>query len=638
MKRSSIPWIVTLFAAALVAFAAFRPEPADKNHWVEFSRLPILLNGRIKPLDTVARTSLLVIHDKQSLRTDSGRMTAMEWLGELFYDPRAADERRIFTIHDPQVLSLFGWQQTDEKHFSFNQLRPFGQEIVRQARLAGPIEAQQRSLFQRHILELYQQMELYHRLKNSLQVDDAPDFVREIELYAAAVPSGIAAMNAREAGSTFDEPAFNHFMSFAARYKEMAETAYVRVVPPLEPKPGFERTEWQNVGESLVASSVDARIHPVVTAYAGIGRAYRAGDIPAFNKALADLTAWMGERYAPEMRRTGHEVFFNGYAPFYVALVIYVLVFVLGCLSWLTGPGALRHTAYLLTGLALFIHSSGILFRMYLEGRPPVTNLYSSAVFVGWGAVLLGMVLERLYRNGVGSVVSGLIGFATLVVAHNLVMVSGGDTMEMMRAVLDSNFWLATHVVTITVGYSAVFLAGFLGIVYIVLGIFTKLLDRPFAGHGSTASTRRESNADAISRMVYGTICFATFFSFIGTVLGGIWADQSWGRFWGWDPKENGAALIVLWCAIILHARWGGYIRQRGLMVMAIFGNVVTAWSWFGTNMLGIGLHSYGFMDKAFKALLAFWLSQLLIMALAAVPLHKWKSKFVLPRSAAGET
>ncbi|MGH8017311.1 MAG: cytochrome c biogenesis protein, partial [Opitutaceae bacterium] len=176
------------------------------------------------------------------------------------------------------------------------------------------------------------------------------------------------------------------------------------------------------------------------------------------------------------------------------------------------------------------------------------------------------------------------------------------------------------------------FLAGFLAIVYIILGLFTKVLDRPFSGHSPTAATKSESNADAIGRMVYGIVCFATFFSFVGTVLGGIWADQSWGRFWGWDPKENGAALIVLWNAIILHARWGGYIRQRGLMVMAVFGNVVTAWSWFGTNMLGIGLHSYGFMDKAFNALVLFWISQFLIMLLAAVPLERWRSRMAAPR------
>ena len=91
--------------------------------------------------------------------------------------------------------------------------------------------------------------------------------------------------------------------------------------------------------------------------------------------------------------------------------------------------------------------------------------------------------------------------------------------------------------------------------------------------------------------MIYGVVCFATLFSFVGTVLGGIWADQSWGRFWGWDPKENGALLIVIWNALILHARWGGMVKQRGMAVLAVVGNIVTAWSWFGTNMLGVGLH-----------------------------------------------
>ena len=112
----------------------------------------------------------------------------------------------------------------------------------------------------------------------------------------------------------------------------------------------------------------------------------------------------------------------------------------------------------------------------------------------------------------------------------------------------------------------------------------------------------------------------------VGTVLGGIWADQSWGRFWGWDPKENGALIIVLWNSLILHARWGGLVRQRGLMALAIFGNVVTAWSWFGVNMLGVGLHSYGFMDSAFWWLAAFMGSQLLAILLVALPQAWWRS------------
>ena len=149
-----------------------------------------------------------------------------------------------------------------------------------------------------------------------------------------------------------------------------------------------------------------------------------------------------------------------------------------------------------------------------------------------------------------------------------------------MQAVLDTNFWLATHVVVVTIGYSATFFAGFLGAGWLLGGGRTR--------HGP-----------GLAKMIYGVVCFASLASFVGTVLGGIWADQSWGRFWGWDPKENGAALIVLWNLTLLHARWGGLVRDRGVAVLAVGGNIVTAWSWFGTNMLGVGLHSYGFMDSA---------------------------------------
>jgi cytochrome c biogenesis factor len=130
----------------------------------------------------------------------------------------------------------------------------------------------------------------------------------------------------------------------------------------------------------------------------------------------------------------------------------------------------------------------------------------------------------------------------------------------------------------------------------------------------------------SLTRMIYGIVCFATLFSFVGTVLGGIWADQSWGRFWGWDPKENGALIIVLWNALILHLRWGGMIRERGMATAAVIGNIVTSWSWFGVNMLGIGLHSYGFMDSAFYWLLAFVASQLALIVIGSMPLQKWKS------------
>ncbi|MBI3878423.1 MAG: cytochrome c biogenesis protein CcsA, partial [Verrucomicrobia bacterium] len=277
---------------------------------------------------------------------------------------------------------------------------------------------------------------------------------------------------------------------------------------------------------------------------------------------------------------------------------------------WFNWSGWLRRSAVYLLGLALIVHTSGLIFRMVLEGRPPVTNLYSSAIFIGWGAVLLGIILERIFKDGIGVVVAAVMGLVTQIIAHNLAM--GGDTMEMLRAVLDTNFWLSTHVVAVTTGYASTFVAGFLAIVYIARGVFTRSLS--------------EVTAKALSRMVYGIVCFATLFSFVGTVLGGIWADQSWGRFWGWDPKENGALMIVIWNALILHARWGGLVRERGLMNLAVFGNIVTAFSWFGVNMLAIGFHSYGFMDAAFMWLMLFNASQLLIIGLGLLPDRFWAS------------
>ena len=293
------------------------------------------------------------------------------------------------------------------------------------------------------------------------------------------------------------------------------------------------------------------------------------------------------------------------------------MAFLLGCLSFLFSSllrsdwsRTLGRTTVWLLSLTLVLHTFGLGMRMYLQGRPPVTNLYSSAVFIGWGCVLLAMFTEWLFRLGLGSITAAAIGFVTLIVAHNLG--ADGDTMEMMQAVLDSNFWLATHVVAVSIGYAATFLAGFLAIAFILLGVFTSAL--------------KTDLFKAMGRMVYGVVCFAALLSFIGTVLGGIWADQSWGRFWGWDPKENGAVLIVLMNMLILHARWGGMIRERGMMVLAVAGNIVTSWSWFGTNMLGVGLHSYGFMESAVFWLLVFVVSQLVIMGVGMLPMDLWRS------------
>ena len=172
-------------------------------------------------------------------------------------------------------------------------------------------------------------------------------------------------------------------------------------------------------------------------------------------------------------------------------MITYIFAFILACgalLTFGTLPNvseSLRRSAFYLIILAWLVHTFGLVFRMVLEGRPPVTNLYSSAIFIGWGAVVLGLVLEWIYRVGIGSIVAALAGFVTLMIAHNLAL--GGDTMEMLRAVLDTNFWLATHVVVVTLGYASTFAAGLLAIIYIFVGVFTPLLRMPLGKRTAAA-------------------------------------------------------------------------------------------------------------------------------------------------------
>jgi len=509
----------------------------------------------------------------------------------------------------------------NQKYYSFSQLRPQADEIEKQADRIGPIDSSKRTVFEAQLMKLYEEMNLYQRLEISLKPPGSDDFAAELDAYQKSIAPGVAAVAARDAGRKFDENAMNTLVGFMGGYQTVAQFALPDVIPPTDAS--LPRDDWENIGTNLMQTARSGEINPATKYYAEMVTAYRANSPADFNQAVAGCRLWLAGRFTPQLNKAGQEFFFNTMEPFYKALVIYVLALVLALCSWFVSwtnlSELLRRSAFYLIGLAWVIHTFGLVFRMYLEGRPPVTNLYSSAIFIGWGAVILGMVLEKIYRDGIGCVVAAFAGFVTLIIAHNLAM--SGDTMEMMRAVLDTNFWLATHVVVVTLGYASTFVAGFLAIIYILRGVFTNTLS--------------PETAKSLARMVYGIVCFATLFSFVGTVLGGIWADQSWGRFWGWDPKENGALLIVLWNATILHARWGGLVRERGLMNLAIVGNIVTSWSWFGVNMLGIGLHSYGFTDAAFRWLLAFVVSQICLILLGLTPPKFWRSFQSQPKARA---
>ena len=610
MKRF-FPWVVLLLVLASLVSSWRMPKAVPGEFdFQKFGEIPVLATGRLKPMDTVARNALVILRGRQSLRLEDGRtLTATHWLADVLFNAPAADKYATFAINNPEVLGLFGWQQGERKYFSYDELEPFLSKIDQEGQQAEGTESAQRSPYQTAIYNLRNALIVYQRLKRSLRPGDEPDFAAEVEAYGKLVPMAVEAMKQGGKGEAAEKENLGIFNKLVQRYQSLAEGSSIQPVPPLDAD-ARRRGDWLSIGASLLQAPAEGGVGPTVKTYAAIGDAYRAGKTDLFNQQVSALAALMAAQEPEATGRAGFELLFNHIAPFYQSMELYVLVFLLVCGSWLGWSQSLNRSAIYVTLVALALHTFGLAARMYLQGRPPVTNLYSSAVFIGWGTVIIGLFLERIFRDGIGLACSAVIGFITLIIAHHLA--GSGDTLEMLRAVLDTNIWLATHVVSITIGYSAMFLAGMLAMIYVLRGVLTRTLTR--------------ESAQSLSRMTYGVICFATLFSFVGTVLGGIWADQSWGRFWGWDPKENGALLIVLWCAIILHARWGGYIRQRGLMVLALFGNVVTSFSWFGVNMLGVGLHSYGFMDKAFPWLMAFVASQVALMGLAAIPVARWRS------------
>ena len=561
-----LPWVALALALVYLA-GALRPAATGPYDLRAFGRLPVVDLGRVKPMETLARTSLMILSNKQTLFMDETNATserqhpgsmhkqpALRWMLDVIAKPRQARAYTVIRIDHPDILALIG-ASTDRHYFSVDEILVHADELNRQFSMAQEVKGNERTPYQRQVLRLANQLNQYVYVENVFGL---------------------------------------------------------LLVPP------FQGEEWVAIesGHGHDGHANDT----VATATMDALRAWAQQDPQAFNAAAAAVASEVAARLPQRtLNRVRTESLFNQTAPFVRAMGLYVLVFVLALFSWLRlSPNVARAGLWVL-GLTLALHTLGLVTRIYVQGRPPVTNLYSSAVFVGWGGVVLGFVLERLYRNGIGAVTGAVMGFVTLLVAHHLSL--SGDTMTQMQAVLDTNFWLATHVVVITLGYASTFLAGFLGILFILRGVFTRGL--------SGEEGRR------LTRMIYGIVCFATLFSFVGTILGGIWADQSWGRFWGWDPKENGALLIVLWNALILHARWGAMVRQRGLAVLAVAGNIVTSWSWFGTNMLGVGLHAYGFIDSAVFWMLAFVGSQLLLIGLGLVPLHRWRSFAAAPAGSA---
>ena len=619
-------WVFPVAVTAIFGFyllsKAMPPRPvAGEPNLAAFGTLPVASHGRVKPLDTVARDALKTLSDNRQTFADAegNKLPAIRWLADFIADPASGGVWKVVRIDNSELLDEIGLPK-DRKNFSYSieELVPTIPALTKRTAAARQKRAADKALnaTDRAAFALEQKIGVVDTLLRSFQpqVRDLVD---------------------------------NGFADYADRYRIFKFGDTTTQVPSRNPPLVVNYNgEWETLAHASLMEMVNAvraqqegktyEPAPAVAAWTTLLADYRAGNAADFDRGVARYQRQLAETppagYEPA--KVGFESDFNAAAPFYYTMIPYLLAALLAATGWLGWNRPLARTASGLIYLAFAVHTLALIGRIYISGRPPVTNLYSSAIFIGWAAVAFGIGLEWLFKLGFGNVLAGIAGFATLLIAHNLA--AGEDTFAVLQAVLDTQFWLATHVVCITLGYTATYVSGILGLMYIVLGVATPMLGRTLqprdgrtiepASLVASRPANRQTLGGALIRQCYGILCFAILFSFVGTVLGGLWADDSWGRFWGWDPKENGALIIVLWNALVLHARWGGMVKDRGLAVLAVLGNVAVSWSWFGTNELGVGLHSYGFTDGVLLALGLFVLSQFAVAAMGCLPKSLWRS------------
>jgi ABC-type transport system involved in cytochrome c biogenesis permease subunit len=337
----------------------------------------------------------------------------------------------------------------------------------------------------------------------------------------------------------------------------------------------------------------------------------------AFRKPLAAMVERQVKRAESrgEYRAVPSENFYNQRNFLLNAMIWFLLGLVLAGAMWLlkvmAAPRRLCSILYwssvASSAAGLLMMVTAISMRCYIMWRPPVGNLYDTIIFICTVVVAVFFLIEFFTRERIAATLAPLMGLGLVLLARRFEVGDAKDHMDPLIAVLNSNYWLTTHVITVTSGYAAGLLTAFLSITYVLL-------------RGLGLGTNLKKLLRQITVAAYGCLCLTLFLSLVGTVLGGIWANDSWGRFWGWDPKENGALMIVLWSLIMLHARLGGIIREWGFHLCSMFMACVVSFSWWHVNFLGVGLHNYGFTSG--KS--AIWLFYAMILTLILFGVAMW--------------
>ncbi|MEC7232108.1 MAG: cytochrome c biogenesis protein CcsA [Planctomycetota bacterium] len=637
--------LVCVLAALLLAGCSTRPvtevevEQARAERWSDdvveaFAAIPVQDRGRVKPMGTYVGFRMLAANGKRKhtipegtgLPTDGERLDPVRWALDVIVFPEQARHYEVFLVNDSAVLEQIGLSFEGRKRrdrYSYAQLEPGRDELERRASAARAKDSKARSRIESQILALQQALFGFDLLRaiaatSTISLGEEPSG-RLVELFPEAEDGGRISLGhalerwptilewvqATERGSPEAEALLGELAGLDAGVSRVISAApfLPAIVAPADP--GAEA--WSNLGDLALrmksvtgasdhASVYDAGELEAATVFGRIqlseGDQRAAGEaILAASESLVARASARGDYGDVPLEASYYKADY-----FYRALTLFLLGFLAVVISWMTSRFAKMRLIGWGAGIGgLLLVSAGVTVRCLLLDRPPVATLYETILFITAVAVLVCFVMERMTKHQVGLAVGLAIGAAGMFLASRYELheaATQGDTMGGLVAVLNTNFWLATHVVTVTMGYSAGLLAAVLGHVWVV-----RRLVAGFKARGEALSSEQRASLNSLGKMIYGVICFGLLFSVVGTILGGVWANDSWGRFWGWDPKENGALMIVLYELAIVHARLGGYVKHFGIATMAVLGGAVVAFSWWHVNLLGVGLHSYGFTD-----------------------------------------
>jgi ABC-type transport system involved in cytochrome c biogenesis permease subunit len=522
--------------------------PWEKESVKLVESLPLQDGGRIKPFSTFASFKMLQLHGARSMKVEGKggkefKIKPTEWLMDTLFRPKLAVNLPTFRVDNSQVLEAISVKTKGRRdRYSYTEIEPGIAKLMELAQSYEPIEKKQRDPMQQQAIDLAYNIRNYQSLLR----------------YFSFARSG-------------------NYSIFG-----------LSVLPPKN----ASDEKWLTAGNAIMEVMTMDSKDPVtaITDIKFMGSAARAVPVSEmeFRKHFTTFKEQVVQRAVSrgEMSRIDMEVSYFKKDYFLYAIAWFLMGTLCALTMWGIGTGiAAKILSWATLGFSVIGAAYcviAIVIRCLIMHRPPVGNLYDTIIFIGTTGVIFALIIEWMSRKRFALGLAPILGLGLIMLARRYEVGDAGDHLDPLVAVLDSNFWLATHVITITLGYSAGLLAAMLSCGYVLM--------RGLNLDGGNKELRR-----SLTKAVYGCICLTVFLSLVGTVLGGIWANYSWGRFWGWDPKENGALMIVLWTLAILHARLGGIINEWGLHLTSLFTACIVAFSWWHVNFLGVGLHNYGF-------------------------------------------